>query len=278
MGRRCSARRTRPTLAVLSAAASVVVAAGVAPADRPPNPPTRPSTVPATRPAVPVVYTSYGRNLKLTAAQAEAIVAAGLPERPAGRDVWFVAVQFVSRHEVWASAVFTPDEAGPRLRRGRCADVRLTPVDPSDRSPHEATIKVDARSYVQVSPAGRPFGDQLDVPAAADLPFPPPVYPPALTGGGPIVPLDDRELVGLVDFARSRFRPAPDDDPICWVVGDGDGLFGIARGVSDWGGDYLHVVRGADGGFRIVREGGWADADTVAWPRRVRPDADDPPR
>jgi hypothetical protein len=243
------------------------------------NRPGQPSSHPTTRPDVPVVYTSFGRFHRLTPEQTKLILDTAMESRPKDRDIWFVAVQYIGTYRVWAMVCYTPDESSPRVRRGWFSDIHVRreaavvvwKKPDGGRSVdvvygrNDKLEMIRPGQYVQVSRPGKPFGQKLEVPATADLPFPAPFYPPAVTGDGEVKRLDDEGLVRLVDFARSVFKPRDGDDPICSVVGTGDDLFGVAQGVSDWGGDFIHVRRKGEK-FEVTASGGWADADTIWWP------------
>lgn len=234
---------------------------------------------------VPVVYTHYGRHRTLTAEQERLILEVVVRwEKPADCKLWFIGVHYIGDLSVWADAYYEPDAVSPRLRKGRSTRVYISKEseiverkEPAGKRRIDVVFGKNDRvtssrpaTYVQVSQVAEPYTAELTTPAPVDLPFPTPGYPPALTGGGPVRKLSDPELVSLIDFIRAEYArkevpPADEDDPICWVIGNGADVFGVAVGVSDWGGHAFHV-RVRDGRFEVINEVGWADADTVAWP------------
>jgi hypothetical protein len=236
-----------------------------------------PTTHPATLPREPhVVYDTGFPFDRATHEQERLILDAGEKMKPTGQETWFIAIDYVSPFGVEARVFYTPEKATSRLRKGKSLYVRTTKITHDDvlnmPTAAEAARRKDVvepaeglADYVQVSRAGQSYAQKLDVPSRSELPFPPPDYPEELTGGGDVPKLDDDALVRLVDFARAQFKPGTWSDSICWVVGNGEDVFGVAQGVSDSGGIALHI-RSEPGGFKIIGEVQWHDGDSVAWP------------
>jgi len=223
-----------------------------------------PAGAPASRPAVPLVYGNFGLPQPLGAAQITLILRSADQLKPEGRDVWFIGVRQNGAGECWAMVFYKPERTSPGLRRGRYADVRLAQESSRDAAtgiPHkkDALRYAEVRPYVQVARAFRPFNPDLQTPAPADLPF----EAPRPRGRQP--GLSDAELVQLVNFARSVFKPRDDDDPICTVrtggLSDQDAnapdRFVVCQGAEHWGGRYLELER-RNTTFKVTHSGNWS--------------------
>jgi hypothetical protein len=242
-------------------------------------------------PPAPFVYLSPSLS-RLSAQQTDLILCAAEENKPQGRDLWFVAVTLNDGvYRCSAFAYYTPDEDSPRVRRGRCTDIRMgtqaTVTPAGNVFGKEWGLSWNRKAeYVQVSPADKPFGETgapLEAPAPAYVPFPKPIYPKEVLGDRKVEPISDAHLVGLVDFARGEFGLLGIDlkgerreefkqqadawhEPVCSVVIAGDDRYALAAGVSDWYGVYLHVKRGGDGRLAVTDSGIWSGADWVWWP------------
>ena len=216
----------------------------------------QPATTQANRPstahgAVPIVYNDSILVRALTDDQVEEILRGAGEIAPKGARVWFVLVidnyyplLKPTQHEFRVRVFFSPDAPlgkrgapQPRLRRGHSAYFF---------SDSERPVLHD---YVQVSRPGAPFGDRLDAPTLADVPF----RVNVMRESKP-VEISDEGIVGLTDFARLILEKHH-KQPLRWINRDGDEIE-VRTGVGS-GGEYIKI-RKTDRGYEQV-------GDVVLW-------------
>ena len=179
---------------------------------------------------------------------------------PQDAEVWFVAVVYEDRACFHARVYFKPDELTPRLRKGRYARLQDW-QDERGGTPRE----VEVYPYAQVSPADRPFGEKLDVPQMAQLPFHWPrlarwqVEKRKQRPGEERTPMSADEVVRLVDAARGGFGPRLPDMPVCAIQYDpAEDAIAVACGVSGHGGRAVFLRQQPSGNYSVVGGCGWS--------------------
>ncbi len=195
---------------------------------------------------IPTIYAELGTPAALSSERKAAILRLAEQLRPAARHLWFILVlaNHESREDYWAIAYYTPDESGPRLRKGRCLLVASGKVQmrakvlkmqtETGRPPGRFTwSQDDLGEYVQISVSGRLFDGTTPIPDIADLPL----GLPQSRQPREAVRMNDDELVELVDLARAAMGTT---EPIHRIEIEGDiyrvwtgwqvgGLFGRGR-------------------------------------------------
>ena len=178
---------------------------------------------------------------------------------PPDAEVWFVAVVYVDRFCFHADVYFKPDESSPRLRKGRYAGLQSQRNDP----PRELRDR-DVFTYAQVSPADEPFGDTLDVPQMAYIPFHWPrlreweLQKRSRREGEERTPMSGEEVVRLIDAARAGFDDPP-TSPVCAIRYEPDEeAIAVACGVSGHGGNAVFLRKQRTGEYKRVGGCGWS--------------------
>jgi hypothetical protein len=193
-----------------------------------PSPPaaaTPPATRPTARRQVPVFYVAADIP-PVPQQMIDRLLAAAADSEPArqGRRPWFIAVHQnrgpglnVDRRYFRMMLYFSPDAATPRSRTGRFLLYWWWTGD-----------VITTRDYVQISRPNAPFGDRLEVPKVADLPYEiQHTHPP---------PPGEPQWVQFVDFARV----VEDDEnlipPYLIARSQRDpGLYALANGTDESG-------------------------------------------
>lgn len=144
--------------------------------------------------AWPVTYSPYSEPRQLTDAQLREIRAVVERVDVKNREVWFAHVHF-SREGTYRSTVYlVPDTFDSRVRHGECFDVEnVIPVETLRSIMKRGGINwPEPAPYVQVVPSSD-AGRGAKPPADEQMPF------------SPVEGLTDRELVAVVEVARSAF-------------------------------------------------------------------------
>jgi hypothetical protein len=182
------------------------------------------------------------------------VAARAVPDaRPWFVEAWDGDTDWLSGRPVY-TVYFEPEQTAERVRTGRLCVVTW-PIAGS-RAAFADRLDVDVAPYVQVSEPGAPFGEKVEVPAAAGLPF----LLPREKDGSPA--FGDAELVEIVDVAsaqlrrengrRSGWKPPP-----ITLVGKRDGLIRVHFRRSEGSWEIVKVSR-ANGtltyaGFEMIR-------------------------
>lgn len=141
---------------------------------------------------VPVLYAeTFAKPAKLNQQQELRIVQLSHQVAPLGARVWFTVVSGPGCFAGDRIQVFyLPTKLTPTIRRGEMAYLGLVTELQDD------TVERPIRSYAQVPPHGRTFGDSVDVPRLRDIPF-------GVSSGSTI---DDELVVDAVSMVRERDR------------------------------------------------------------------------
>ena len=201
--------------------------------------------------SVPVVYDERLRPARLTSQQMDGILSEAIPLCPPGQRVWFIWVHYNKegdqRPRCNATVYFTPEVRGARIRKGMYVLFEQSTSEEGAGLVELTEIGEGGPlfSYYQVSFPDKPFGDDLDVPPEALMPFEPPEG------------LSDEEAVEVVDFIRSdpEIRADTQGDPISSIGKEDDSIY---VSIGKWqhplaASHHVYELKRTPGGFTIVR-------------------------